>query len=138
MDDPEPTRSAGFGTRLRRLVTHDVETGRSRAYPGLEPLDLGLPPDRAFDLAVAAAREMERWTITGLTPERGRLEAEARTLILRFVDDVTVRVESRDEGSRVRVRSTSRVGIYDFGTNARRIRTYLDRVRAKAAAVNHH
>lgn len=138
MNDPDPARSAGFVTRLRRLVTHDVETGRSRAYPDLEPLELGLPSDRAFDLVVAATREMERWTITGLAPERGRLEAEARTRILRFVDDVTVRVESRDDGSRVRMRSTSRVGIYDFGTNARRIRTYLDRLRAKAAAASSH
>lgn len=133
MSASHPAPAVGLGAFLRRLVTHDVETGNSRAYPDLEPLELELPPDRVFDLAVAAAREMERWTLTDIDPRGGRIEAEARTRLLRFVDDVVVRVEPLDDGSRVRVRSTSRVGIYDFGTNARRVRAYLDRIRAVAA-----
>lgn len=127
-----PAPLVGLAGLLRRLVTHDVETGRSRAYPDLQPLELDVPPDRAFDLAVAAARETPRWTITELDPGRGRIAAEARTPVLRFVDDVVLRIEPADGGSRVRMRSTSRVGIYDFGTNARRVRAYLDRLAAMA------
>ena len=132
MGAPNPSPLAGLGTFLRRLITHDVETGRSPAYPDLEPLEIDVPAGRAFDLAVGAAREMERWTIVELDSERGRVQAEARTPTLRFVDDVVVRIESLDGRSRVRVRSRSRVGIYDFGTNARRIRAYLERLRRLA------
>lgn len=115
---------------LRRLVTHDVETGRSEAYPDLQPLELAVLPDRAFDLALAVARGMERWSVSAALREEGRIEAEARTPRLGFVDDVTVRVERADGQSRIRVRSASRVGIFDFGANVARIRDYLDRLAA--------
>jgi uncharacterized protein (DUF1499 family) len=39
---------------------------------------------------------------------------------------VVIRVRSADGGSRVDVRSLSRVGVGDVGTNANRIRAYLD------------
>jgi uncharacterized protein (DUF1499 family) len=41
---------------------------------------------------------------------------------------VVVRVTAAEAGSRVDVRSVSRVGQSDVGTNAARIRTYLARV----------
>jgi uncharacterized protein (DUF1499 family) len=40
-----------------------------------------------------------------------------------------VRIEAQGAGSRVDVRSVSRVGGSDVGTNARRIRAYLQRVK---------
>ena len=46
-----------------------------------------------------------------------------------FKDDVVVRIRPEGQGSRVDVRSVSRVGGSDVGTNARRIRAYLDRLR---------
>jgi uncharacterized protein (DUF1499 family) len=54
----------------------------------------------------------------------GRIEATDTTFWFGFKDDVVVRVRSTDGGSRVDVRSLSRVG--DAGTNAKRIRAYLD------------
>jgi len=51
----------------------------------------------------------------------GRIEAVARTPILGFRDDVVVRVRSDPEGARIDIRSTSRYGRHDFGTNAARI-----------------
>jgi uncharacterized protein (DUF1499 family) len=45
-----------------------------------------------------------------------------------------IRVRPTDAGSRIDVRSTSRVGVGDVGTNAARIRAYLgeleNRIRA--------
>jgi len=124
-------RTLDAPTWLRRLVTHDVETGRSEAYPDLQPLELAVPPGRVFDLALAVARGMEGWTVSVALREEGWIEAEATTPRLGFVDDVTVRVERADDRSRIRVRSASRVGIYDFGANAARIRDYLDRLAAE-------
>ena len=47
------------------------------------------------------------------------LHAEARSLVLRFVDDVEFVLDS--EASVIQVRSASRVGYSDFGVNRRRV-----------------
>ena len=57
-----------------------------------------------------------------------RIEATAKTPWFGFLDDVVVRVAPTAAGSRIDVRSVSRVGRGDFGTNARRIRAYLDKL----------
>ena len=62
-------------------------------------------------------------------PAEGRLEATDRTRWFGFRDDVVVRVRPDGTGSRVDVRSVSRVGRSDLGTNARRIRAFLDSLR---------
>ena len=60
----------------------------------------------------------------------GRIEATATTRWFGFKDDVVIRVEPDPAGSMVDVRSVSRVGQSDVGTNARRIRAYLARLTA--------
>ncbi|MDX1660241.1 MAG: DUF1499 domain-containing protein [Gemmatimonadota bacterium] len=111
-----------------RLRTNDVETGESDAYPDVQPLELDIEPDTAWRMARAAAEAMPRWTILDEDPGSRRIRAEATTPVLRFTDDVWIRVEPCDGGSRVYVRSASRIGVTDFGTNARRIRDYLSRL----------
>lgn len=119
---------------LQRLVTHDVATGESPTYPDVRPLDLSLGARAAFVAALAAARAMPGWTIVEADERKATLRAEARTPLFGFVDDVRVAVRPLDDGrSRIHARSASRIGIYDFGTNARRIRAYLDRVATRAA-----
>ena len=55
--------------------------------------------------------------------------------ILNLPDDVTVRIRPRADGARIDVRSASRLGGRDFGSNADRIRAYLDDVANLALAV---
>ncbi len=106
-----------------------MATGESSAYPELRPLDVSLGVRSAFTAALAAARSMPGWTIVEADEAKGSIRAEARTPRLGFVDDVRVAVKPLADGrSRIHVRSVSRIGVYDFGTNARRIRAYLDRV----------
>ncbi len=45
-----------------------------------------------------------------------------------------VRVRASNGGSRVDVRSVSRVGRSDIGTNARRVRRFLERIEHQSAA----
>jgi uncharacterized protein (DUF1499 family) len=124
----------GLARRLGKLLVHDVRTGETDAYPDLKPLDLSLGPGPAFAAALAAARSMPGWTIVTADPEAGDIRAEARTPRLGFVDDVRIQARPLSGGgTRVDVRSTSRVGIYDFGTNARRIRGYLERLALRAS-----
>jgi uncharacterized protein (DUF1499 family) len=90
---------------------------------------LNVTPGRAFDRAVAAAKAMG-WDIVASDPAGGRIEATDTTFWFGFKDDVVVRVTPQPAGSRVDVRSLSRVGGGDLGANAARIRAFLAAVKA--------
>lgn len=103
----------------------DVPKLKREYYPYIKPLLLALPPDRALAKALRVGREMG-WRNDAYVPAQGRLEATAHTFFFDFKDDVVVRVTPNGPGSRVDVRSESRVGVSDIGTNAARIRRFLD------------
>ena len=94
-------------------------------YPDLAPVTLPLPPDRVFNRALDVAGRMD-WEIVGADQSAGRIEATDTTPWFGFKDDVVVRMTPWGSGTRVDVRSVSRVGRGDIGTNARRIRDFLD------------
>jgi len=123
---------SGLSRLWLRARTHVARTDGTEPYPDLVPLELELPPNAAYVAALAAARAMPLWRVVSEDPGAGRIAAEATTARMKFVDDVEIRVEPAGAGSRVRVRSTSRVGITDFGTNARRVRAYLSRLATNA------
>jgi uncharacterized protein (DUF1499 family) len=110
---------------------YDAKTAQlqKEAYPDIGPLHLDLPPAQAFDRALAAARGMG-WEIVSTDPAQGRIEATATTFWFGFKDDVVVRIAAAGNGSRVDVRSLSRIGKSDVGANARRVRDYLAKVKA--------
>jgi uncharacterized protein (DUF1499 family) len=93
-------------------------------YPDIRPLELSVPPDAAFARALDAAKSFG-WEIDAADAASGRIEATATTPWFGFHDDVVIRVTPTPSGSRIDVRSLSRVGKGDFGTNAKRIRAYL-------------
>ena len=105
----------------------EIAAQQRKAYPNIHPLMLKLKPDQAFQRALAVARDMG-WDIVEATPTEGRIEATARTFWFGFKDDVIMRVTPSGDGSRVDVRSVSRVGTSDVGANAKRIQTYLERL----------
>jgi len=100
------------------------------AYPDIVPLDLDVSPQAAYDATMAVITKRRWQVINARAPQGGRegyIEAVARTLIMGFRDDVAIRIRAipRRLGARVDVRSASRYGRGDFGTNARRIRALL-------------
>jgi uncharacterized protein (DUF1499 family) len=103
---------------------------QQRAYPDLKPLKLSLPPQEVLAHAVQVGESMG-WEIVAAVPLEGRLEATASTFWFGFKDDVVVRITPSEGGSRVDVRSVSRVGRSDVGANARRIRTFLKKLDAR-------
>jgi uncharacterized protein (DUF1499 family) len=130
LEDPP----AFVALRDRPGATNPVEYGgpevaaQQRAgYPDLAPDTLPVPPREALARAEAAARALG-WTVAAVDTAAGRLEATDRTLWFGFYDDVVVRVTPAGSGSRVDVRSLSRVGGSDVGANAARIRKFLDRL----------
>lgn len=119
---------SGLARLLQRARTNVARTDESEPYPDLVPLPLDLPPNAAYAAALSAARAMPLWQVVSEDPGAGRIVALATTPRIKFVDDVEIVVEGAGAGSRVRVRSSSRVGKTDFGTNARRIRAFLARL----------
>jgi uncharacterized protein (DUF1499 family) len=68
------------------------------------------------------------WKIDASNPGSGRIEATATTLWFGFKDDVVIRIQPDPSGSRLDIRSASRVGISDVGKNAARIRAFRKRM----------
>jgi len=93
-------------------------------YPDLHAAVVSLPPAAAFDAALEAARDMG-WQIVASDAATGVIEATDTTPWFGFTDDVVVRVTPEGPKCRIDVRSVSRVGRGDLGTNARRIRRYI-------------
>lgn len=110
----------------------EIAAQQRAAYPDIAPLALDRLPAEAFALALREARE-SGWEIVAADSAAGRIEATSTTAWFGFKDDVVVRVAQEGNGSRVDVRSVSRVGLSDVGTNASRIRGYLNRLREAAA-----
>ena len=106
----------------------EIAAKQRAAYPDLAPAMLSIPQDKAFEQALAAARKMG-WVIVDANAAEGRIEATDTTLWFGFKDDIVIRVTPSDHGSRVDIRSVSRVGKSDVGMNARRIRKYLKELK---------
>jgi uncharacterized protein (DUF1499 family) len=102
-----------------------VAAEQREAYPDIRPLRLDLPPARAFEQALETVRD-QGWEIVAAVPEDGRIEATATTFWFGFKDDVVIRIAPDNGGSVIDVRSKSRVGRSDVGTNAARIRSFLE------------
>lgn len=98
-------------------------------YPDLAPITLSVPLDQAFDRALAEAQDAG-WRIVTADQASGRIEATDTTRWFGFEDDVVVRLTPWGAGTRVDLRSVSRLGRSDAGTNARRIRRYLQALQA--------
>jgi uncharacterized protein (DUF1499 family) len=114
---------------------HAAELQR-KAYPSIEPLNLSVSPKQAYDAALQVIKK-RKWLVVDERPPQprreGRIEAVARTPILGFRDDVVVRVRVVTDGARVDIRSASRYGRHDFGTNASRIRRLMEDIDDSAS-----
>jgi uncharacterized protein (DUF1499 family) len=106
-----------------------VAAQQLKAYPDLKTLVLNVPMERAFQSALETAREMG-WQIVAQVPAEGRIEATDTTFWYGFKDDIVIRVYPAAAGDRslVDIRSVSRVGVSDVGTNAKRIRSFLAKI----------
>ncbi len=96
---------------------------QQKAFPDIQPIRLELAPEPAFQKALDVVKAMN-WTLIESRPAEGRIEAYDRTTWFGFIDDVVIRVRPDGAGSRIDVRSVSRIGFGDIGKNGKRIRAY--------------
>lgn len=103
-----------------------------KSYPNLGPVRVTLDPAKTYEAALALAKGWKRWKVVAEDPKAHVIQAVATTKLFRFKDDVVIRITAAPTGgSIVDMRSRSRVGKGDLGTNARRIRAFLDVLAAK-------
>ena len=100
-----------------------------QGYADIGPITLALPTAQAFGRVTQVAQAMG-WDIVAADPATLRLEATATTMLFGFKDDIIIRISPAATGSRVDMRSLSRVGGSDIGTNAARIRAFRTRMLA--------
>ena len=117
-------------------VTYDgpeVAAKQKAAYPDLKTLVVQAPAEKVFKAADEVIKDMGMEIVDASEPEL-RIEATATSLLYGFKDDMVVRITAADGGTRVDVRSKSRVGRSDLGQNANRIRKFLLRLKFALAA----
>jgi len=104
-----------------------VETGRTPEYPDLQPREYAASEQRVTEALKAAAGRLSRFAFVGAGRGPGGSEVHyvASTPVLRFKDDVNVRIRREGAKTKVTVRSKSRMGTMDFGQNARNVRELL-------------
>lgn len=105
----------------------EVAKAQKEYYSGIETLTLTIPPSEAYDKALEAAQKTS-WEIVAAKKEELRIEAYHKLPWFGFIDDVVIRVDTTEQGSKIDVRSVSRVGRGDLGVNAQRIRKYLNSI----------
>lgn len=109
-----------------------------QAYPDIEPVQLEIPVDRAYAIALRLVNKRKWLVIDERAPQpprrTGMIEAVARTPIMGFREDVAIRVTPDGEDSRVDIRSSSRYFESDLGSNASRITKFIDELNTAAEA----
>jgi uncharacterized protein (DUF1499 family) len=101
----------------------EIDALQSAGYPDLDGIETSLAPQAAFERAKEIAGHL-RWQIHAQDAAAGTIEASQSTFWFGFVDDVAIRIRATPSGSRVDLRSVSRVGQGDLGANAARIKRF--------------
>ncbi|WP_338831210.1 DUF1499 domain-containing protein [Bradyrhizobium sp. 27S5] len=106
------------------------------AWPDIETVELEAPVDRAYEMTLRLVNRRKWLVIDARAPQPprhiGRIEAVARTPIMGFREDVSIRITPDDEDSRVDIRSASRYFDADLGSNAARVKRLIEDLNTAA------
>jgi hypothetical protein len=110
------------------------------AYPDIETVELETPVQRAYELTLQLVNK-RKWLVIDERPPQlprriGRIEAVARTPIMGFREDVSIRVTPDGEDSRVDIRSSSRYFEGDLGSNAARVAKLIEDINSAVETAN--
>jgi uncharacterized protein (DUF1499 family) len=117
-----------FLRRLGRAVTRNhAETSINDVDPRLRGRTYAIPFEQVWQAAHSlASGGLRRWRVIESDDYEGLIQAESRTLLWRFVDDVLISIRLDENAqTRVDVQSRSRKGGADLGANARRIAKFF-------------
>ena len=125
-DGANPAAYAGLYSAERQRI----------AYPDIEPVSLDVPALQAYETTLNIIKRRKWLVLVDRAPQpprrEGKIEAIARTPIMGFREDISIRVLPDGEGSRVDLRSSSRYFDHDLGANASRITKLIDEINEQA------
>jgi uncharacterized protein (DUF1499 family) len=105
-------------------------------YSDLKPLVVSRTVAEAFDLVREIIRR-RGWMIVAVRPPgqgtdgSGEIEAIEQTTLIGFHDDIVIRLKAERDKTRIDMRSASRYGVTDLGSNAERIRSAMKEFYAR-------
>jgi uncharacterized protein (DUF1499 family) len=101
----------------------------------LQPVELPLPLAAAWSEVVDAVQGLPRWQLESADLTTCVIKTTRRTRLFRYIDDVTIRVESLSDGrTRIHARSKSRVGKGDLGQNRRNLLELFAAIRRRTVS----
>jgi uncharacterized protein (DUF1499 family) len=114
-DAPNPPEYAG----------EETAEAQREAYPDIQPLILQTGIQETMDEAVKLISD-RGWELVAINRIEHRIEATEKLAWFGFKDDVVLRFTETANGTRVDMRSKSRIGRSDVGVNASRIEKFLN------------
>jgi len=110
----------------------DAANLQKQGYPDLGSLQVLSNTRQTYDATLAIVTK-HKWRVVDArppSPQRrdGTIEAVARTLVMGFREDIVIRITPLQTGAQIDVRSASRFGPHDFGSNASRVRGLLEEI----------
>ncbi len=117
------------GEVIDQAIDQDKQLIQKASYPDIVPRRFRLPPPELHS-AVSSVVAAKGWKVTYELPadfpdEPTYLLMEARMPFFSLKDDVAIRIQPDRVGTLLDIRSASRFGTHDFGSNAMRIRKFL-------------
>ena len=123
----ERRNSADYVGGQEMKTGQSVQEIQQALYPDIKPIAVSKSPDVVFAAALTVMNELG-WEILKSDQDTGTIEAAHTSLWFGFIDDFVLRIQPTPQGSRVDLRSKSRVGQSDLGANAKRIRDFTKRL----------
>lgn len=112
----------------RDLTVNHAKLEENSQDPTLRPLLLSSSISDVADLIAEIAKQHAGWNLESREniDDTLRLHLTRKTPILRFTDDIHVRLFPIEAGTRVEAESRSRIGKGDLGQNPRNLRELVD------------
>ena len=102
----------------------EIAQQQLKAFPNIKPIITDLNINDAYEQTLHIAQLM-KWEIVAEDANATRFEATDTTPYFNFADDIVVQISAQSDGSRIDLRSVSRVGRGDRGMNAQRISAFI-------------
>lgn len=102
------------------------------AYPAVRSAEFDAEPDEMFNVVVGLVEQFGWRILDSVSPRGGErdgyVEAVALTAVMGFREDISIRIRKIGNMVRIDMRSASRYGARDFGSNARRIIAFMAQI----------
>ena len=116
------------------VSSDETREAQRAAYPDLATIMVEMDSTEAYQLALSVAGDLG-WRVVEFRAaelerrRRGADRGDRESLVFGFVSDIAIRIRPGATQTAIDVRSVSRVGRHDFGSNARRVRKFIAAVK---------